>query len=103
MTIATALKRFRTEFNLPKKEVAEKLGVSASSYYRYESGRFSPEAEIIVTLAKEYGVSADYLLGLSDVPRPIGVEETEVRKARTFFQRLKEFVAAEETRAVANA
>lgn len=91
MTVAEALRRFRREFNLNQGEVANKLGMIQQTYYRYESGRFLPQADVIITLAKEYDVSADYLLGLSDVPRPVGVEETEVKKAREFRAKALQF------------
>lgn len=70
MTVAESLKRFRAEYGLSQKEVADTVGMVPTSYYRYESGRYLPQADIIITLSKAYGVTADYLLGLSDVPRP---------------------------------
>lgn len=68
MTVAESLKRFRAEYALSQKEVADTLGKPASSYYRYEIGRFIPQADDIIKLATTYNVSADYLLGLSDAP-----------------------------------
>lgn len=70
MTIAESLKRFRREFNLNQKEVAETVGMVPQAYYRYESGKFVPQADLIITLAQTYNVTTDYLLGLSDEPRP---------------------------------
>lgn len=70
MEVSEALKRFRREFNLNQKEVAETVGMMPTSYYRYESGRYLPQADVIIKLATTYNVSTDYLLGLSDIPRP---------------------------------
>lgn len=84
MTVAESLKRFRSEYGLSQKEVANTVGMVPTSYYRYESGRYLPQADIIITLAKAYNVSADYLLGLSDTPRPSGFDEREVREAFAF-------------------
>ena len=69
MTVAESLKRFRNEYGLSQKEVATKLGKPSSSYYRYEVGKYMPQADDIIKLATTYNVSADYLLGLSDIPR----------------------------------
>ena len=70
MTVAEALKRFRSEFHLSQKAVCETLDMMPQSYYRYETGRFLPQADAIIKLATTYNVSTDYLLGLSDVPQP---------------------------------
>lgn len=70
MTVSEALRRFRKEFNLNQQEVAKILDMMPQSYYRYETGKYSPRADDIIKLATAYGVSADYLLGLSDLPRP---------------------------------
>ena len=67
MTIAESLKRFRKNFNLTQKQVSTVLGISQQSYQVYEN-KSIPSASTIVKLANAYNVSADYLLGLSDVP-----------------------------------
>lgn len=40
------------------------------SYQTYEYGSSIPSAKVIVKIAVAFDVSADYLLGLSDEPRP---------------------------------
>jgi len=70
MTIAESLRRFRIEMNLPQKDILATLNITQSSYYRYENGLSVPQADMIVKMAHVYGVTTDYLLGLSDVPRP---------------------------------
>lgn len=72
MAIVNSLKRFRQEFNLSQKAVADKLGIKQQSYSAYESSKnpVTPSVTLIISLAKAYNVSADYLLGLSDEPQP---------------------------------
>lgn len=70
MTIAEALRRFRTEMDIPQKDVLATLSIPQTSYYRYENGLSVPQADMIVKMAQTYGVTTDYLLGLSDEPRP---------------------------------
>ena len=55
------------------------------AYSRYEIGKFVPRADDIAKLATAYNVTADYLLGLSDEPRP---KSQEVRD-KEFFERVK--------------
>lgn len=73
MTIRESLKRFRKEFNLTRNEVAEVLGIKPQSYI-YEVKDVTPSAQVILDLADHYNISADYLLGLTDEPRPLKVE-----------------------------
>lgn len=84
MKIGESLKRFRAGLNLSQKDVATKLGMLPQSYYRYESGRSIPQADVIINLANAYNVSADYLLGISDTPRPVPYDEKEVKAAIEF-------------------
>lgn len=70
MTISESLKRFRNDFNLSQKAVADSLGIKPQSYV-YETKGVIPSAAVIVKLATIYNVSADYLLGLTDDPSPI--------------------------------
>ena len=43
-------------------ELAKKIGVSASAVGMYEQGRREPSLGLIVCLAREFGVTTDYLL-----------------------------------------
>ncbi len=63
---AERLKELREEKNLTFKELAEQTGLSKSALCFWENDKRTPNAEAIVTLAKFFKVSADYLLGLSD-------------------------------------
>lgn len=51
-------------------EVAKGIGISRSALSYYESGERTPDINILYSLAKYYDVTADYLLGLSDTPKP---------------------------------
>ena len=74
MTVAESLKRFRKEFRLSQKDVAEALGTSQQSYQAYET-RSNPSVALITKLADAYNVSTDYLLGRSDSPRPATIDK----------------------------
>lgn len=83
MTIAESLKRFRKDFRLSQKDVANAIGMSQQSYQAYET-RSNPSVTVITKLADAYGVSTDYLLGLSDTPHPTNFDEREVKAAFEF-------------------
>jgi len=53
-----------------KRTLAKDLGISTGHFADWESGKSKPTADRIVTIAKYFNVSADYLLGLTDNPRP---------------------------------
>lgn len=46
------------------------LGVANSAPTSWKKGA-SPRAEVVIRAAEHFGVSADYLLGLTDVPLPL--------------------------------
>lgn len=46
--------------------LAEKLHVSHYTVSSWEQGKSSPKDETLVKICRMYGVSSDYLLGLSD-------------------------------------
>ena len=51
-------------------ELAKCLDVTANTVSLYCSGQRTPNTEQIVKISKFFGVSADYLLGLTDVAYP---------------------------------
>ena len=65
MTINNRLKELRSAVGLNQSETAEKLGVSVSSYQKYEREKNSimPSIEVLIKIAEFFGVSVDYLLG----------------------------------------
>ena len=56
----------RSVKGLTQDNVAELLGVKRQTYGAYERGVSTPDAVTIIELAKIFGTSSDYLLGLSD-------------------------------------
>jgi len=56
----------RVQYRLKQLDVAEILDIDRSTYSYYESGRSFPPLNRIITLAKMYSVSVDYLLGCDE-------------------------------------
>lgn len=67
LTIQEKLKDLRVERYLTLEQLAEETGISKSALGKYESDDFKDISPFsIVTPAKFYGVSTDYLLGLTE-------------------------------------
>ncbi len=62
----THLEELREERDLTKKEVAQKLKVSASIYGRWEKGNADIPTKRIIQLSNFFNVNIDYLLGLTN-------------------------------------
>ncbi|MCM1289527.1 MAG: helix-turn-helix domain-containing protein [Corallococcus sp.] len=60
------LKELRTEKGLSQMGLALEIGFGTTAICYWENGVRVPSAEAVIALAKYFGVSADYLLGLED-------------------------------------
>lgn len=59
------LRDLREDADLTQKEVAAVLNTTQQVYSRYEKGINEMPVRHLITLLRFYGVSADYVLGLS--------------------------------------
>ncbi|MCM1367751.1 MAG: helix-turn-helix domain-containing protein [Roseburia sp.] len=64
--VATRFKAVRTDNKLTQSKLGDMLSVSQDTVSLWETGKSIPTAEYIIAICKLFGVSADYLLGLSD-------------------------------------
>ncbi len=60
------LLELRTERELSQRQMAKALNISQGTYYNWENNITQPSIEQLLTLAKFFGVSVDYLIGNSD-------------------------------------
>ena len=60
------LKELRTEKNLSQMQLAKATGLSAGAIGFWETEKRIPNALAIITLAKYFNVTTDYLLGITD-------------------------------------
>ena len=65
------LKDLREDAEKKQSEIAEFLGIKQQQYSRYEQGLREIPFHHVITLAKFYNVSLDYLAGLIDTPRKL--------------------------------
>ena len=62
----------RKQKGVTAQQMADTLQTGIRNYRKYESGHASPSLDSIVKIARLLEVSSDYLLGLSDIPKPYG-------------------------------
>lgn len=64
------IRDLREDHDLTQAEMGQILSCSQRVYSNYERGELDIPTEILRRLARYYGVTADYLLELSDDPWP---------------------------------
>lgn len=67
-TYIERIRDLREDHDRTQAEVANYLGTTQQVYSRYEKGINEIPVRHLIALCRYYGVSADYLLGLSDRP-----------------------------------
>ena len=67
MEIGKIIKELRKENNMSQTQLAKVLCTTQDTISLWELGKSMPDANNIVKLAKFFGVSADYLLGIEEI------------------------------------
>ena len=65
------LKKLRKDRGEQQKDLAESIGLSQTQISTIESGKQGTSCDKLAAICQHYNVSADYLLGLIDEPRPL--------------------------------
>ncbi len=60
------IKDLREDHDKYQKDIAKLLGISQQYYSEYENGNRTIPIQHLITLAKYYNTSIDYLVGLSN-------------------------------------
>ena len=68
--LAKRLRECRGRTGLPQIKVAVYCDITEKAYQNYELGIREPRVSILARIAQFYGVSMDYLVGLTDDPAP---------------------------------
>jgi transcriptional regulator with XRE-family HTH domain len=73
-TFAVRLMREQSAAGLRSFELAQKAGIRRNVLCQLEHGMFNPSFKTLISLARAFNVSADYLCCLTDERRPLKVE-----------------------------
>ncbi|MCI9011939.1 MAG: helix-turn-helix transcriptional regulator [Oscillibacter sp.] len=68
--LAKRLRKCRDEAGLTQIKVAIYCDITEKAYQNYELGVHEPKLSILARIARLYKVSIDYLVGLTDDPKP---------------------------------
>lgn len=63
------INELRTSYGWSQVELAKRLGVAKQTVSNWENDNIQPSIEMLVRIAKVFGVATDYLLGLDEIPR----------------------------------
>ena len=64
------IRDLREDKDLNQTQVAKMLGMSQTGYSKYETGENDIPTAVLIKLAEFYNTSTDYILGITDDPRP---------------------------------
>ena len=64
--LAYRIKNLRQSLGMTQREFAQKAGCTAATLSAYENGSKSPSLEIVKGIAETFGISNDWLCGLSE-------------------------------------
>ncbi len=82
--IGERLLLLRNEAELTQDELASILKINKHSISSYERNKSEPPDDIKIAIAKYFNVSADYLLGLTDIPRALNDQQLSIRLPSSF-------------------
>ena len=63
------IKDLREDKDLTQREIAEHLHIKQNTYSQYENGQRQIPITLLISLAKFYNTSTDYILGLTNNPK----------------------------------
>ncbi len=64
------LRDLREDKSLTQKEIGKILNMSQTGYNQYEIGKNDIPTKVLIELSNFYNTSVDYLLGLTNEPKP---------------------------------
>lgn len=64
------LKDLREDRDITQKAIAEYLHIKQNTYSQYENGQRQIPLDALISLAKYYNTSLDYIVGLTKIKKP---------------------------------
>jgi len=84
-----------------REKLAELTGIGTTQIYRYEKGESDASGEVVSRLANVFGVTSDYLLGLSD--NPLGYDQKLTARELAIINAIRKDKIREAMLAILNA
>ena len=89
MEIGARAKMLVTDSDVKQKKLAESIGISEAKLSHYLNGRYEMPTHVVISIAKYFHVSTDYLLGLTDISK---TERQLIEDLRTLSWAQKELI-----------
>jgi len=83
----------RKDKALTQQELGKLLSLSKFTISSYENERTSPDDKTLISIAKIFNISLDYLMGLTDFPHPYQRETRALVLPPNFDEKQKDQVA----------
>ena len=92
--IAKRLKDFREGLGISQKKIAEKIGITQTSVYRYENDLADPSTKALLWYADYFDVSLDYIFGRTNNPqgKTFDYKPKNIKEISKQNENLKEFI-----------
>ena len=91
LTIQERIKDLRNDHGLTLEQLAEQTGLSSSALGNYETNEYKDISHFaIIKLAKFYGVTTDYLLGLSETKKHSKADINSLRLSDEMIELLQQ-------------
>lgn len=87
------LRQLRKNRELTQKDFGDKIGLSKAVVSKYENGMGYPSFDMLVRIAQYFGVTTDYLLGVSK-GKTIDVSDLTDSQIATIHRLIAEFTSA---------
>ena len=84
------LKELRKEYKMTQNELANKLGLVRTAIANYETGRTNPDSETLSMIANIFNTTTDYLLGRTDIKKPIYNSIDESKKVASHVDKISD-------------
>ena len=92
--LSRRIQELRASLGWSQVELAKRLQISKQTVSNWENDNIQPSIDMLVRLAKIFGVTTDYLLGLDDVPR-LSIEGLPLAFAAHLAQIIEDFRSLE--------
>lgn len=77
------IRDLREDADKTQEEIAKILNKQVTVYRRWENGDTEIPTHIVIELCKFYNVSADYILGFTNIKKPLPNDKEEKKESKT--------------------
>lgn len=87
MSLGMRIRELRNKHSLTMEELGKKLGVTKTAIFNWENENRTPDKDSIIRISELFGVTTDYLLGVSDRENemPYYINEDTAELAQEIF------------------